>query len=476
MEPRQDNQYLTWTNRPLAELLRLSWPIAVSMLSYAFMTLVDTFFVGRLGSAALAGVGLGGIAAFTLLCGSFGLLRGVKVLVSQAVGAGRGREAEAYLGAGTGLAVGIGLLTVGLGQALAALLPWIAASAASGHIAQAYLRIRVAGAPMVLVYVALREYRYGVGDGRSPMVANVLANVINVALDYFFVIHLEWGVEGAAWATVIGHGAEAIYLLAASRISREAWRASTLKHVRDVLRVGVPTGLQFMLEVGAFSLLTALLAALSETAVAAHPVALSVLHFAFLPTASVAEAASVLAGQAVGARREDLVPRIARLSLAVAMVYAIFCTLVLGGFAGPIASAFTDERVLWRATVHLLWVAAVFQIFDAASVISRGVLRGTGDVRVPALIGVACAWLFTPPLTWLLGYHLGLGALGGWLGLCGEIIVGSGLLWRRLAHGDWRAASRATRDMLEAQSDSVRQHPLLAQARRERERLPRPRA
>jgi len=433
----------------MAELLRLSWPIAVSMISYAFMTLVDTLFVGQLGPSALAGVGLGGVAAFTLLCGSFGLLRGVKVLVSQAMGAGRSREVEAYLGAGLWLALGIGLSSVLAGQLLAELLPLIAASPAAGETARGYLRIRIAGAPMVLVYVALREYLYGVGDGRSPMVANVLGNVLNVVLDYVFIVHLHWGVAGAAWATVIGHGSEAIYLLISTRPGRRALAAWRGRHVREVLRVGVPTGVQFMLEVGAFSLLTALLAAMSETDVAAHQVALSVLHFAFLPTAAISEAASVLAGQAVGARREDLISKVARVALVLALGYALFCTTVLAGFSGPIASAFTDEAELWRLTVHLLWVAALFQLFDAVNVVSRGVLRGTGDVRVPAMIGVACAWVFTPPLTWFLGYHLGLGALGGWLGLCSEIIVGSALLWRRVVREDWRAASRATREMLE---------------------------
>ena len=190
--------------------------------------------------------------------------------------------------------------------------------------------------------------------------------------------------------------------------------------------------------------------------------ALSVLHFAFLPTVSVSEAASVLAGQAIGARREDLIPRISRLGLLLALGYALFCTLVLAGFSGPIASAFTDEAPLRLVIIHLLWVAAVFQLFDAANVISRGVLRGTGDVRTPAMIGVACAWVFTPPLTWLLGSHFGLGALGGWLGLCAEIIVCSVLLWRRLVRGDWRAASRLTRDMLEARDES--EQPQLAPA------------
>ena len=80
---------LAWRTAPRAELLRLAWPIAVSMVSYAVMTLADTLFVGRIGPAALAGVGLGGTAAFVAICFPMGLLRGVKINVSQAVGAGR---------------------------------------------------------------------------------------------------------------------------------------------------------------------------------------------------------------------------------------------------------------------------------------------------------------------------------------------------------------------------------------------------
>src|SRR5262249_60758367 len=91
---------LKWESRPARKLLELSWPITLSTLSYSLMTLVDTLLVGGLGAPALAGVGLGGTAAFALLCFSFGLLRGVKTLVSQAVGAGKGEESGASLGGG----------------------------------------------------------------------------------------------------------------------------------------------------------------------------------------------------------------------------------------------------------------------------------------------------------------------------------------------------------------------------------------
>jgi MATE family multidrug resistance protein len=113
--------------------------------------------------------------------------------------------------------------------------------------------------------------------------------------------------------------------------------------------------------------------------------------------------------------------------------------------APPIVAGFTDDPAVVRVAIALLHVAAVFQIFDALNAVMRGVLRGTGDVRFSAVIGVVCAWVCTPPLTWLLGWRLGLGAYGGWIGLCLEIVVSAALLvWRVERHG-WRAAARRAR-------------------------------
>src|SRR5688500_15368505 len=193
--PRRD---LPWLQRPTAELFRLGWPIAVSMLSYSAMTLVDTIFVGRLGPAALAGVGMGGVVAFALVVFSIGLLRGVKVLVSQSLGAGRGDRAFDYLAAGIVAALVLGAITSGLGQLVALVLPSMAASEEAGRVAATFLSIRILGTPMLLVYVAMRETVYGLGETRAPMVASIAANLCNITLAYLFIFHLDIGVAGVA--------------------------------------------------------------------------------------------------------------------------------------------------------------------------------------------------------------------------------------------------------------------------------------
>lgn len=442
------HRLLPWRERPLSELMRLSWPIAISMLSFGVMSLVDTLFVGRLGAPALAGVGLASTATFALLCFSMGLLRGVKVLVSQSVGAGQRGELGGHLGAGLLVAVVLGIVTTLAGRALAELLPHLAASATAGAHARTYLGIRVLGAPMILVFVALRELRYGEGDTRSPMVAALIGNAVNVVFNWLMVIHLGWGVVGSAWATVIGHGVELAVVLAAQSRAGFPVGVTRARHVIALLRIGTPTGLQFLLEMGSFALLTTIVSLLGEVQMAAHQIALQVVHFSFLPTIALGEAGSVLAGQAVGADEDGLVRRVARAGLAGAALYTGLCTAIFVTFGSPIVAMFTDEPDLAATALGLLHVAAFFQVADGAAVVARGVLRGAGDVRYPAMLGVACAWLFTPPLAWLLGRQAGLGALGGWLGLSGEIVLLSILCWWRLERGGWTRLAAQSRARL----------------------------
>jgi MATE family multidrug resistance protein len=437
---------LSWAGRPLSELVRLAWPIAASMVSYSAMTLVDTLFLGWVGPASLAGVGLGGIAAWALICFPWGLLQGAKVLTSQAVGAGEQDQVGRFLGAALIWAAALGLVMSGLGLLVARHLPALAASEAAGGAARAYLGVRALGIPLVLVFCAAREVRQGLGDARTPMVASLAANLVNVGLDYLLIVRLGHGPAGAAWASVAASALEVTLILAVQQ-RREglAVGGTRLRHLWALWRLGWPTGLQLLIEMGCFAVLTVMVSRYSVRHMAAHQITLQVLHFSFLPALALGEAAAVLAGQAVGARREGLVRRVARLSLLAGGVYMGACALLFGLGGATLAAGFSGDARLVELTARLLLIAAFFQVFDAANMIARCVLRGTGDVRFPAVVGTLLAWALTPPAMWLLGYQLGLGAVGGWLGLCAEIVVGAVIFWARLERQGWRAASARAR-------------------------------
>jgi MATE family multidrug resistance protein len=296
---------------------------------------------------------------------------------------------------------------------------------------------------MWLAYAALREGRYAVGDARWPMVATLLANAVNVVLDYLFIFVVGLGVAGAAWSTVIAHGVELSVLsftCGRAMRSRFQWR-----HVTALWQVGFPTATQFLMEFGSFAVLSAIISSMSEVEMAAHLIALHTIHFSFLPALAIGEAGSVLVGQAVGAGHDHLVRRVSLLGLWMAIGYTGFCTAAIVVAGSNIAAMFThDPRVIAEAGA-LLHVAALFQIADGASIIARSSLRGVGDVRFAAIVGIGVAWITTPPTCWFLGHVLGFGAIGGWMGLCVEIAIGATVFWWRLLSNRWQAAAARTR-------------------------------
>lgn len=436
---------LPWIEKPGRELLRLAWPITVSMLSFSTMTLASTAFVAQIGSAELAGVGLAGVVGFSLVCFGIGLLRGGKTLVSQAVGANRRDRIPELVGAALAFAGVLGVLALVAGQLLAPVLASLSASPRAGAFAAEYLAIRSLGAPLILVYAALREASYGEGDSRTPMRAALAGNAVNIALDAVFILGFGWGVAGAALATIFGNVTE-LGLLAwpmRARLSGLRLRRAAL---RDLWAQGVPNGVQFIMEVGSFLILTVLVARMSAVDAAAHQMVLHLVNVSFLPAHALAEGAAVLVGQAVGANQDHLVGAVARRAFVIGAGYASLCLVVYGVVGGLITRAMAagDAALADRATT-LLHVGMAFLVADAANVIARGVLRGASDVRYAAVVGIATAWLTCPPLTWLLGVHWGLGVVGGWIGLALEIVVGAAVFWLRVVRGGWRPAAAAAR-------------------------------
>jgi len=425
------------------------------MLSFTVMTVVDTAFVGRLGPAALAGVGLGGIALWTVICFGFGMLRAIKVLVAQGSGAAEGDRVLPFLGAGVLAALVLGALALALGFPIAHFLPQFSASEEAGRIAHTYMSIRLLGAPIVLACCAIKEARYGLGDSRSPMFAALVSNAIHIPLNYALIFGFGLGIAGAAYATLIVQLLELSWMVAVQRKRGFALAQVRPRHVFEVFRLGVPIGADFLLSVAAFSALVLLIARMSEADLAAHQVAIQILHFAFMPVVAIGEAASVLVGNAVGANEDRRVLRIGQYALAVGCVYAVCSALVFSLSAAPLMRAFSADASVQRIGARLLFVAAGFQLFDAANIVARSVLRGTGDVRLPALMGICSSWTFVPALTWFWGIHSSLGAVGGWLALTVDICFGAGMFWWRLGRGHWLPAARKSRARLARDPSAV---------------------
>ncbi|HND33292.1 MAG TPA: MATE family efflux transporter, partial [Myxococcota bacterium] len=233
----------------LRQVLRLAWPVMLSMLSYSFMAAADAIFVGRLGTVPLAAIGLAVTTVFLFIGLPMGLLRGIRVATAQAIGAQRQQDADGY----GWQAIWLSLLSGLAVASISGLGPWVfsmlGATAEVQVEALAYFRLRVLAAPVILLAMGLTAWFEGRGDTRTPMRVNVAANILAIVLDYVMVVGFgpipSLGIRGAAWAGIIASSFASVVLLFSAWpvLRRRAWRP-----VRALLeegtRLGIPIGVQ----------------------------------------------------------------------------------------------------------------------------------------------------------------------------------------------------------------------------------------
>ncbi len=421
------------------------------MLGETAIGLVDTKLVGGLGAAALAGVGVGTTFMFLGYAFVFGVLRGVKVCSSHALGEGREQDGFAYARAGMLIGFALGLVELLLCRNVEHLLVVIGTDREVIPYARDFLATVTLGAPMTCALAALIQHRQAISDSRTPMVVGILGNAFNALLGYSLIYgHFglpALGVKGAAFATATTETIELAVMYAlflrAERKSTKAPTISVSKAAREVLGLGGPTGLQYGVEMIAFATFTAILSGISSQEMAAHQIALNIVRVSFLPGFAVAEAASVLVGQALGRRRLDQADSAVKSGLGLATAFMAACGIVFALAGSGLVGFFSQDPKVLQIATRLLLVAAGFQVLDAVNMVLRCSLRGAKDVRVVAMIGIASVWIAIPTSAFFLGRLLGLGALGGWIGFVFETTLGATLCWLRWRRGSWRKAYAA---------------------------------
>jgi multidrug resistance protein, MATE family len=425
------------------------------------MGLVDTKLVGGLGAAALGGVGMATVLTWLSVSFVFGLMRGVKVRTAYALAQGRPADGIRYAQAGLLLGAGVGVIVFFLCRDVTGVLEALGVDKSSIPYARDFLAARTVGAVATCGLAALVQYRQGTGDSHTPMIIGIGGNVVNGVLAYGLIYgHFglpALGVRGAGYATSFTEALELAVML--RMLLRDMKRARALPGhepiplrtaIREVSDLGVPTGLHFGLETLAFTTFNAVLAGIAATEIAASHIALNVLRASFLPGVAIGEAASVLVARSLAVRRLDEADRVVKNSLVMSVSFMGACGVVFALFGGKIAAQFSPDRQVIAIAHRLFFVAAVFQMLDAANMVLRCSLRGAKDVRWVAVVGTTIAWASFPSAAFVLGRVAGLGAFGGWLGFIVETSLGSAFMWWRWSKGPWRgdftAASTDRRD------------------------------
>lgn len=438
------------------EVMRLAWPIAISMMSFTLKGTVDTWMVGRLGLSALAGVGFGGVLAWNFITLPWGVLRGQRPLVSQYVGAGQHSVAFSFGAHAFYLAGAVGLLLLafasgigGLGEALAAHAGLDEPTAAATGD---YLRGRMQFALPTLLLFAVAEYQRSLGRTRVPMAVDLLVHPLNVVFNLVFIFGAlgmpKLGVYGAALGTGLADCCGLVIILALTRAERRV-PGSALRlrweRMKEVLKVGASGGIQFSLETLAFASITFVIAGLGTVAMAVHQVSMNVMFLSLLPAVAVGDAGAVLIGRFVGEKRFDEAARTLRSVLQIIMPFMGAMGLLFLFWGDDLVAQFIEAQDPERlaASVQLaarvMIAVAVFQLADALQIAFRFAMRAAGDHVWVTLVGVLCAWLLSVPLAAAV-VHLFDGDLADvWLVWSIESWVGGLIFAWRWRSGRWRA-------------------------------------
>ncbi len=430
----------------LRPMLRLALPVVIAELGWMGMGVADTLMVGPLGPEAIGAVGVGSSLFTGVVIFGMGLLLGLDTLVSHAYGAGRLDECHKWLLHGIALSV---LVSVPVGAILVTmvlLLPRWGLAPSVLVFAQPYLGILTWSLFPLLMYATFRRYLQGMGVVRPVMIALIMANVINIVMNWILIYgHLgapAMGVRGSAWATVIARIAMAGYLLVVIIVRERRQRPGLFEtplrleiaRMRRLVTLGFPAAAQVTLEVGGFAAATALAGRLAPTSLAAHQIALNIAACAFMVPLGLSSAGAVRVGQAIG--RKDL-PGAERAGWTALLFGVIFTSVAASLFMlapRTLIGAFTTDEGVLSIGASLLFVAAVFQLSDGLQGVATGILRGLGDTRTAMVWNLFGHWFIGLPCGYVLCFVLGVGVAGLWWGLsAGLTICGVALVavWMR---------------------------------------------
>jgi multidrug resistance protein, MATE family len=428
-----------------ADTLKLAAPMALTQLGQIVMMTIDLALIGRLGDEAIAAAALANTVYFVSFTLGLGVVSAVAPLAAQAFGARDPHRVRRSLRVGLWAALLISLPMMIFPFYGEQILRMLGQAEAPTKLAQPYLLGLVWGATPALWLIAIRGFM-GALNRPEPVLWITLAAIPANAILVYLLIHGAWalpplGLFGAGLATTIVNFAMFLAGLwfatfrppfAKYHVLGHLWRFDWAM-MRQLIAIGAPISIAFMLEYGLFSAAALLTGLIGTTALAAHQIALQVTAILFMVPLGISMAATVRVGHAAGRNDAAGVRRagLAAVALGILLGAGLTAMVIFGRFAiarfflGDTAAS-TDAVIDLAAT--LLLVGATLFITDGLQTVLAGALRGLKDTRVPLLFASIGYWLVGFPAAWVLAFSMGYGAVGVWIGLSLGTLVYATLL------------------------------------------------
>ncbi|NCG44463.1 MAG: MATE family efflux transporter [Proteobacteria bacterium] len=423
------------------ENIPLALPVVFGQIGHIAASVADSIMVGRLGVIPLAAVSYGASIASVPFVFGIGLAYGLTPFVANAVGQKRH---------GKGIRLLKHSVIVNLVTAMVMMLAvWLIHMVASQTgqdakmlvVAEDYLYIYMLSFVPFMAFLAAKQYIEGLGDTKTPMRISLWGNTLNITLNALLIFGLfgfpAMGITGAAVATVIARMVMAVWiwrhLFVSGKVTVPEWAAAVYQRhlVGGLLKVGIPSGLQYIFEVSAFSISAIIIGTYGAMPLAAHQVAISLASISYMAATGLGASATIRVAQFIGQRKPAKAREAGTSLFLLTSLFMVFTGLFFFFGRHIMPYAYTDVVLVAQSAAALLVVATIFQLSDGLQAAALGALRGAKDVRVPTLISFLSYYVVALPLEWYLGTVLGYGAVGVWAALAVGLTLSAVLLTQR---------------------------------------------
>ncbi len=422
------------------------------MLGHTFVAFADNIMVGQLGTAELAAVSLGNSFVFIAMSLGIGFSTAITPLVAEADGAGNKTDGKSALKHGLVLCTFLGFSLFGIILLSKPIMYTMQQPVEVVELAIPYLELVAFSLVPLIIFQAFKQFSEGLSQTKYPMYATILANVINIVLNYLLIFGSfgfpKMGIVGAAIGTLVSRIVMVgfIWLLLKKKekfhdyVTGFNFKKIENKVIQKIISLGFPSALQMFFEVAIFTAAIWLSGVLGKNAQAANQIALNLSSMTFMVGMGLGVAAMVRVGNQKGLKNFVDLRRIGiSIFLLTFLLEVVFAAIFLLGRnwlptiyldIDDVVNQIDNIEVIFLAA-KLLLVAAVFQISDGIQVVVLGALRGLQDVKIPTLITFIAYWIIGFPVSYYLGLFTEYKSTGIWIGLFLGLTASAVMLYLR---------------------------------------------
>lgn len=398
----------------------LSVPMILEMIGESLFAVVDAFFVARyVGTEGVATVGLTESVLTLIYSVAIGLSAAATAIVARRVGEGNkiggGLAVAQVIMISLVLGISVGIIGFVFAEDILRLM------GGSEHLIEkgsSFTRIIFASSPSIVLLYTLSGALRGAGDASTAMRSILLANFVNIVMDFILIPIMGFGVEGAAIATTVGRTIGVLYQLYALYggngniqilVKQFVPNKEVIKNILSVAAGG--TG-QFLIQSASWIFLTRILSTFGSEVVAGYTIAIRIIIFTILPSWGMSNAAATLVGQNLGAGKPERAETSVWRTAFYNMIFLLLVGMIFALFAKNFVEIFTNEPAVVANGVLCLQIVCLGYIFFGFGMVIGQSLNGAGDTLSPTIMNFVCFWLIEIPLAYFLAKTLDWGPLG----------------------------------------------------------------